>query len=209
MSLSQNPLTGQMHKSMANFVTTVYRGRNVIRAKVFMPRNVNSNAQQLQRASFKLMVDMYESFGGVTEESFPKRLTIYSPFNAFMKANLPAAIDKSGGIPVIDYSKVIVSSGSLPKVLAKSAAVGATGITVSYATNTKLAKVSESDQVILFALTTAGELIMERQVRGKQPLTDILIPYPGITAAEVECCYLFALSEDGKNASDSTYVEIV
>ena len=41
MSLAQNPLTGQMRQFMANFVTTVYRGQNVIRAKVFMPKNVN------------------------------------------------------------------------------------------------------------------------------------------------------------------------
>jgi len=40
MSLAQNPLTGQMRQSMANFVTTVYRGQNVIRAKVFMPKDV-------------------------------------------------------------------------------------------------------------------------------------------------------------------------
>ncbi len=209
MSLSQNPLTGQMHKSMANFVTTVYRGQNVIRAKVFMPRNVNSAAQQLQRASFKLVVDLYESFGGLVEESFPKRLMIYSPFNAFMKANLPAAIDKSGGTPVIDYSKVIASSGSIPKVIIKSAVIGAAGITVSYASNTKVPKVTASDQIILFAVTKSGEVEVARQVRGIQTLTDIVLPYPGITLADVECCYLFALSEDGKNASDSTYVEIV
>ena len=65
MSLAQNPLTGQMRQSMANFVTTVYRGQNVIRAKVFMPKNVNSIAQQKQRASFKLIVVACEPLCGM------------------------------------------------------------------------------------------------------------------------------------------------
>jgi len=208
MSLSQNPLTGHMHKSMANFVTTVYRGQNVIRAKVFMPRNVNSTAQQLQRASFKLVVDLYESLGGVADESFPKRLVTYSPFNAFMKANLPGAINKTGITPAIDYSKVIVSAGTLPGVIANSAVAGATGITVSYVTNIKLPKVSASDQVIAFALTKTGEMIIARQVRGSDPLSTILLPYPDINVVDVECCYLFVLSDVGNNASNSTFVEI-
>ena len=38
MSIPQNPLTDQMRQSMANFVTKVYCGLNVIRAKVFMPK---------------------------------------------------------------------------------------------------------------------------------------------------------------------------
>ena len=209
MSLSQNPLTGQMRHSMANFVTTVYRGQNVIRAKVFMPRNVNSIAQQLHRASFKLISDAYSSFGGIPDEGFPLRPRTYSPFNAFLKTNLSSAIDNSGEVPVIDYSKLIVSNGSKPKLLIKSAVIGAAGITVSYETNTKIPKVSATDEVILFARIKTGEIIIERKMRGGEKLSTILIPYPNINVDDVECCYLFALNVDGKNASKSTFVEII
>ena len=209
MSLAQNPLTGQMRQSMANFVTTVYRGQNVIRAKVFMPKNVNSIAQQKQRASFKLIVDAYEALGGMSDIGFPKRPVIFSPFNAFMVANLPSAVNKTGVIPVIDYTKLVVSSGTLPKVIVQTAVAGAAGITLSYKTPILSPKVSETDEVVALALLKTGELVIARQPRGTQALGAILIAYAGINADEVECCYLFVLKEDGSNASDSTFVVVV
>lgn len=209
MSLSQNPMTGIMHKSMANFVTTVYRGRNVIKAKVFMPKDVNSPAQQNQRACFKLIVKEYESFGGITDIGLTSRPRIYSPFNEFVKANLPNAIDKTGAIPVIDYSKLVVSNGSLPEVPVISANVGATGITITYKSSLKLPKASETDEVVAFAKLKNHELIIERKIRGLSTTGTILLPYPEtLDANEVECCYVFALNADGSNASNSTYVVV-
>ena len=95
---------------MGNFVTTVYRGQNVFRAKVFMPKNENSIAQHKQRVSFKLIVDAYEALGGMSDIGFPKRPVIFLPFNAFMVANLPSEVNKTGVIPVIDYTKLVVSN---------------------------------------------------------------------------------------------------
>jgi hypothetical protein len=208
MSLSQNPMTGEMRQSMANFVTTVYRGQNVIRAKVFMPKNVNSIAQQKHRASFKLVVDTYELLGGITDIGFPKRARKLSPFNVFMLENLPHALDNTGVAPVIDYTKLVVSSGSLPKVIVPTAVAGAAGITLSYKTSLFSAKVSSTDEVVAFALLKTGELLVARQVRGTLEMGSILLSYAGINADEVECCYLFVMKEDGSNVSDSTYVVV-
>ncbi|MDP4238638.1 MAG: DUF6266 family protein [Bacteroidota bacterium] len=208
MSLSENPMTGEMRRSMANFVTTVYRGQNIIKKKVFMPRNVNSSAQQLQRASFKLIVKAYDSFGGITDQGFPGRPRIYSPYNVFMKANLDAAIDSASGTPVIDYSKLTVSEGSLPELVIGSATVGTTGITIPYETDIAVAKVSASDQLIAFAKTKKGSLLLARQVRGSEPLSTVLIPYPNISASDVECCYIFVLNQDGTKACNSKFVQL-
>ena len=209
MSLSQYPLTGEMRQSMANFVTTVYRGQNVIRAKVFMPKNVNSIAQQKHRACFKLVVETYEALGGISDIGFPKRPSKLSPYNEFMLENLPHAVDKSGITPVIDYTKLVVSSGTLPKVIVQTAVAGAAGITLSYKTPILSPKVSETDEVVALALLKTGELVIARQPRGTQALGTILIAYAGINADDVECCYLFVLKEDGSNASDSTFVVVV
>ena len=209
MSISQNPMTGEMRQSMANFVTTVCHGQNIIRAKVFKPRNVNSAAQQLQRASFKLIVDAYDSFGGITDAGFPGRPKIYSPYNAFMKANLDSAINKTGGIPVIDYSKMIVAEGSLPQVEIASATVGATGITISYATDTTIAKVSASDQVIAFAKTAKGQLGVVRKARGGEATGTVHIPFKNLSASDIVCCFVFILNVDGTKASKSEFVQVV
>ena len=173
-----------------------------------MPRDVKSTAQLLHRASFKLIVDAYDSFGGITDKGFPGRPRTYSPYNAFMKANMSSAIDKSSGIPVIDYSKLVVSEGSLP-VVDVTGSVTPAGISISYETDTEMAKVLPSDQMVAFFMTKKGSLRIVRQARGSDALGTILIPSPGITAADVVCCYVFALNADGTKASNSVYVAVV
>jgi hypothetical protein len=197
-----------MSGSMGNFTNTVYRGLNVVKAKAFMPKNANTIAQQKQRASFKLIVDAYEALGGITDIGFPKRSFLISPFNAFVEANLPYAVDNSGAVPLIDYTKLVVSDGSLPKVVVPSAVAGATGITLSYKTSSTTPKVKATDEVVAFALLNTGELIIERQVRGASAIATILLPYADIQAADVECCFLFVVKEDGSNVSKSTYVVV-
>jgi len=209
MSKSQNPMTGHMSGSMANFATYTRFGKNIIRSKAFQPKDANSVSQIAQRASFKLIVNAYQSFGGITDISFPKRPEDQIPYNAFMAANLPSAIDKSGATPVIDYSKMVVSNGSLPKVTVPTATTGDAGITLGYKTDVLDPKVFANDEVIAFALLKSGELILNRKPRGNEPVGTITLNYNGIIAANVECCYLFVLSADGSNASDSTYVEVV
>jgi len=151
------------------------------------------------------MANAYLSLGGITDSTFPDRLLTQSAFNAFMATNLPEAIDKSGPVPVIDYSKLLVSKGTLPHVTVTTAVTGATGITVGYKTNVLVANVSASDQVTAFAKTKSGELIIARKARGGEATGSILIPYTGIDSSQVECCYLLVTNADGKNVSTSTF----
>jgi len=209
MSKSQNPLTGHMSGSMANFTTYTRYGENIIRAKAFNRKDANSVSQIAQRASFKLIVNAYKSFGGIPMLSFKDRMINQTIFNAFVEANLPEAINKSGAVPVIDYSKLLVSRGTLLPVAVPSAEASASGITLTYKTDALTPGVSTKDEVVALAKTKTGELIVARQVRGSEKTATILIPYSGIAANQVECCYLFVLNEDGSNASDSTYVVVV
>jgi hypothetical protein len=208
MSKSQNPMTGHMTGSMANFTTYVCHGQNVIASKAFNKKDAKTVLQIAQRACFKLMLKAYRSFGGLLRKNFPNKLVTESAYNVFMGINLPEAIDETSGVPVIDYSKLQVSQGSLPPVKVTNAVTGAAGITVSYKTNLGIADVSASDQIVAFGKTQEGELLIARQVRGTEALSTILIPYPGITAAEMVCLYVLVMSEDGTQVSDSVFVQV-
>ena len=151
---------------------------------------------------------MYRSLGGIPKKSFTNRPIDQSPYIAFFAANLMEAIDKTGEVPVIDFSKLKVSSGILPMVSVPTAVTGATGITLSYITDSLLPDVSASDEVFALAKLKTGQLITARQVRGNEPLASILLPYPDIAASAVECCYLFVYNEDESMSSESTYVEV-
>jgi len=205
MSKSQNPMTGHMSGSMANFATYKRFGKNIIRSKAFEPKDANTVSQKAQRASFKLIVDAYESFGGITDTSFPKRAEDQSPFNAFVAANLPKAIDKTGATPVIDYSKLKLSNGTLLKTIA-TASIDVTGITLDYKANVD-PRLTADDEIVAMAKLKSGELLLEKKVCGKTA-GSVLLPYEGITAGEVACCYLFVQKADGSNVSDSTHVPV-
>ena len=206
MSKSQNPMTGHMSGSMANFATYKRFGENIIRSKAFEPKDANTVSQQAQRASFKLIVNAYESFGSATDIAFPKRAENQSPFNAFVAANLPEAIDKSGAVPAIDYSKLKVSIGTLKESVA-TASIEANGISLNYKANSD-PRMTAADKIVALAKLKSGELLLEQKVCGITSGT-VLLPYQGITADEVECCYLFVLKADGSNVSNSTYISVI
>ena len=208
MSKSQNPMTGHMSGSMANINTYTRYGENIVSAKAFDRKDAKSVSQIAQRASFKLISNAYLSFGGIPQLSFMDRRANQSIYIAFIDANLPKAIDKTGATPVIDYSKLLVSKGKLLPVAITTAETGAGGITLTYKTDVLTPGVSAKDEVVALAKTKSGELIVARQVRGSEKTGTILIPYNGITASMVECCYLFVRNEKGTNASNSTYVVV-
>ena len=104
---------------------------------------------------------------------------------------------------------MIVSRGTLLPVVVPSAEASASGITLTYKTDALTPGISSKDEVVALAKTKTGELIVARQVRGGEKTGTILIPYAGIDATMVECCFLFVLNEDGSNASNSTYVVVV
>lgn len=208
MSKAQNPLTGQMSGSMANFVTTTHGKQNVIRSKAFNPKDAKTEAQQKQRNGFKMIAEEYINLGGIVDEGFPEVQNGQSCYSLFMGANLSAAIDKSGAEVQIDYSKLIIASGTLPQPLACNASIQPTGIEIGYQTNVLLPKVSATDEVVAVARTKIGELLVTKQVRGADAVGTVLIDYPGISAADVQCCFLFVRNADGSKASKSVYVAV-
>lgn len=209
MAKAQNPLTGQMSGSMANFVTSTRNGVNVIRSKAFNPKDANSPAQQLQRSCFKMIGEEYKMLGGITKESFPEGSPGQSAYNQFIAVNIQTVFDRSGDEPVVDYHKLLVANGTLPLVPLTEARIEAGGISIGYQTNILIPTVNADDQIVAVAQMTNGELLYAKQIRGEAKTASILLEYPGITAGMIRYCFVYTLSADCKKASQSCYVEIV
>jgi len=208
MSIAQNPLTGPMRKSMGNFVTSSYNGINTVRSKVFRRKDNKTKAQMDHRIGFKLVADAFQSLGVIAEWGFAERQSNLSAYNLFISANYPSAIDKSGEVPVVSYPQLQVSKGSIPKIKTTGFTMDAEGITISYETGIGLPKVSETDEIIAFAKLKKGSLLITRQPRGSEETGLIFIPFKYEKDEVVECCYLFARSEDGKKVSNSVNIGI-
>ncbi len=209
MSLAQNPVMGKMAKSFANVNTYVHKGQNVISAKAFNRKDKNTEAQQNQRTSFKLMSDAWASLGGFGESGFPVRPEKLSAFNVFMSLNLPSAIDNTSDVPVIDYSKMQIAKGSLPGVEDVKVEFTAAGITLTGDTRIEMPKALATDVLTVIAQKTNGVIKAVRATRGESVTFSVQLAMPGITAADIEYVYVFVNSADGSKVSNSVYVPLV
>ncbi len=199
---------GQMKGSYANVNTYTHNGQNVISAKAFNKKDANTAAQQFQRASFKLVVDAFTTLGGYAEKSFPQRNIKQSAYNVFMAANLPNAIDSTGDVPLLDYSKLQVAKGTLVGVEFESATIGAEGIVLHCRSQIEYPKAFAHD-VVVALVKRAGRAVKAFQaVRGNDDALQIEIAMPGISNDELEFIYVYVLSKDGSKASNSIYVQL-
>ena len=208
MSIAQNPVMGKMAKSFANVNTNVHKGQNVISAKAFNRKDPNTEAQQSQRAAFKLIRELTNRFGGILQVGFPQRPEKQTAANVFMKLNLPAAIDTTGEIPVIDYSKLTIAKGSLKNVDVISASFANGKVTLNVATKSDWHEVDATDKIQMIAGTTAGRLFVGVNPRSSEAELSISLTVNVTEASEIAFVYLFVFSADKSKASNSVFVAL-
>ena len=208
MALSQNPMTGKMSGTVGNFVTSTHRGKNVIRSKAFLPKDANTDAQKQHRSLFKVLSDEYATLAPLADDGFPSRPVNQSVYNAFLAANMPDAVDYSGEIPVIDYSKLVVSKGTLPGVNVLSTRADETGVTVSYQSVVSPTRVSPADRIAALLKTADGSVFYAEKLRGELKDDTILITSENISRESIVYVYLVVTSADKTKASRTVYVSM-
>jgi hypothetical protein len=208
MSIAENPLMGPMSGSMGNFTTMNYHGRNIVRSKAFQKKDPKSDKQLARRMQMKQLADAYKSFGGMTNLGFIENTKGNAPYNLYIAANFSKAFIITDDVPEISYPLLQVSNGSIPASKVTEVLVNTEGITIRFITYIGLPFISAEDEMIAFARLKTGQLLIERQPRGIEETGTIVLKYPNLNKEEVECCYLFARSRDGKKASKSVYVKV-
>ncbi len=208
MSVAQNPLTGAMKNSMANFTTYTLHGMNIIRSKPFNVKDAKSEKQLIMRARMTLFAGLYHKLSRIIILGFPEREEKKSPQNMFVSSNFNTAFLMVDAAPAISYPLMLVAKGSLPTVTIPGFLLDATGITLNYDARALLPEVTATDEIIACALLETGVLLMSKQFIGYEPTGSILLKCPTLQDDRVVCCYVFVRSEDGVKASDSVYVEV-
>lgn len=209
MAISQNPLTGQMSGTVGNFVTSSLGSKNIVRAKSFSYRDAKTTAQLMQREGLKMIGKLFPMLGSIPEEGFAQRDSESSVYAAFMAANLSGAIDKSGEVAAIDYSKLKLAVGTLSEPTVNSATLIDGVVSIEYKPKLGNRVNLPTDELVALVLTNSGELWESRQVRGDLAVATIAIPVEDAVAADVLGVYLFAKRADGSKVSDSVFVPLV
>ena len=208
MSIAQNPLTGPMKNSMANFTMYTYKGMNIVRSKAFKIKDPKTEKQLNMRARMSRIAEMYHKLSPIISLGFPEREERQSPQNMFVSANFNTAFVMADTVQVLSYPLMLLSKGSLKPVTITEVAVDAGGITLSYNARALTPDLNADDEIIACALLESGVLLKTRQFIGYKPIGTIHLNYMDMQVAELICCYVFVRSADGEKASDSVWVEV-
>lgn len=197
-----------MSGTVGNVVLSSTNGKNVVRSKAFNQKDANSEAQQMHRNVFKKTCDEYTSLSPFIADGFPSRPQSQSCYNAFMAANLSNAVDKSGEFPVFDYSKMILSKGSLQPVEVLEASITQEGIQVNYQPLSENGGAKADDVVIAILKTVEGRVLSVKKPRGQSEEDSILFQVSNASAERILYMYMMVISADKTKASKSVYVSI-
>jgi hypothetical protein len=121
-AVTQNLLSGKSRGRIGNLVMTSWKGLNVLKSKPMEVRNPNTVAQQTQRSKFSVLVAFARSILTSIRIGFSQYASNMSAYNAFMKSNMAISDIAPGNPAVLDYSKVVVSKGTLTGFLSPAIA---------------------------------------------------------------------------------------
>jgi len=149
MAIVQNPITGRTKKKFGSAVFSKQFGKNTMRTKPIEVRNPKTLAQRQQRSKFTLMVELSRMFLPFIRIGYKQSSVGMSQFNAFMKTNIKDVI--TGAYPnfSIDFSKLIVSKGTLAGVDGGAVAASAgKEIDISWVDNTGTGDALATDKAL-------------------------------------------------------------
>jgi Family of unknown function (DUF6266) len=146
MARIYSPL-GNIKGSLGNLTFSGGTGDNQIRQKI-ASNSSNSPAQQNTRSRFKLLADLFRKFNGTAQMGL-KPQGGKSAYNRFVQLNFINTQADATAVASIDYSKLVVSGGSVEPLAGVGAVLDAvTGkVTVSFADNSNGNTALETDGV--------------------------------------------------------------
>lgn len=140
---------------VGNVVGRVRQGRTIL--SIYQPKvkNPNTTAQQGVRSDFSLMTKTLSPMTAFLKEGFHD-LDGYSTGNPFSAAvgfnlKLDGVIVENQGVKIIDYSKLMISQGSLDLPYSPSASNDSTTVSLTWADNSGMGNAEATDKVMVCA----------------------------------------------------------
>jgi len=126
-TLSSNSVFGRISGKVGDRIYSSWKGISYVRAKPVKVNNPKTAAQLDQRAKFAVIIKFLQPLTVFLRVGFKSKTARMSAFNAAMSYNLMNAIGGTYPDYCIDYSKVMVSMGTLPEALNPTAVTCSAG----------------------------------------------------------------------------------
>jgi hypothetical protein len=198
-------ILGGFSGKVGSVVGGSWKGISYMRGKAVSIKNPQTLHQRQQRNKFALALSVLQPLVAFIRVGFKRYAHRQSEFNAAMSYTVKHAIVGSYPDYTADYSKLLVSRGTLPGAN-NATAVAATGkIKLTWEDNTGIGEAKGTDKSMAVAINqTKGEAAYITDGAARSASTEQLAVSPFWAGDEVEV-YLAFISEDGKDVATSAY----
>ena len=210
MAIVQNPFTGRTSGRFAGAVFSKQFGKNTMRSKPVEVANPKTTKQLTQRQRFSMMVVVGRLLLSFIRVSFKQIAVGMSAFNSFVQQNIDLFI--AGAYPnfTYDWSKLIVSKGTLTGLLSPIAAAFAGLIVkISWTDNTGNGDALASDNAMLVLVNPTKMEVVTSTTDATRDDEEYSFTVPASWAGDTVHCYAAAADEDYAKIADSVYCNTV
>ena len=210
MAIVQNPITGRTKKKFGSAVFSKQFGKNTMRTKPIEVSNPKTLKQKQQRSKFALMVALSRMFLGFLRIGFKQVAIGMSQFNMFMKTNIYDVITGTYPNYAIDFTKLIVTKGTLTGA-DTPAAVAAAGhkVNITWVDNTGTGDALATDKAMQLVINyDKGAVVQDTTTKTRVDASSSLTVPASWVGDEVHV-YLSFMDEAGYKVADSSYLASV
>jgi hypothetical protein len=210
MAIVQNPITGRTKGKFASAVFSKQFGKNTMRSKPISVKNPKTKLQRTQRSKFSIMVELARKFLSFIRLGFKQSAIGMSEFNAFVQTNIFLAI--SGSYPdfAIDYTKIVVSKGTLTGADGTSAVAGAgKKVTVNWADNAGNGDAQVDDKALILILNPESDNVVASTIDKVREDATMELTVPDSWVGDQVHVYLGFANDNGNKVADSKYIGAV
>ncbi len=210
MAIVQNPITGRSKKKFGTAVFSRQFGKNTMRTKPVEVSNPKTLAQRQQRSKFSLMVALSRMFMPFIRLGFKQVAVSMSQFNMFMKTNIYDVI--TGAYPnyAIDFTKLIVSKGTLMGV-EDGAAAAAAGklVNISWTDNSGTGDAQATDKALQLIINYEKGKVFQDVTTKTRTDESAAVTVPASWVGDQVYVYLAFQDATGYKVADSSYLGTV
>jgi len=198
-------ILGGFSGKVGSVIGSSWKGISYMRGKAVSIKNPRTLQQMKQRNKFALALSVLQPITAFIRVGFKRYAHKKSEFNAAMSYTIRNAIVGSYPDYMLDFSKLLVSRGSLTGANDATAAAVPGKIKLTWEDNSGIGEAKPTDKALVVAINPEkGEAAYITDGAPRSAKSEELLVSPYWAGDEVEV-YLGFISEDGKDVATSAY----
>jgi hypothetical protein len=199
-------ILGGFSGKVGSVVGGSWKGISYMRGKAASIKNPQTLQQMKQRGKFALALSVLQPITVFVRIGFKRYAHRKSEFNAAMSYTIRNAIQGTYPDYTIDYSKLLVSRGTLTGANTATATPEIGKIKLAWENNSGIGEAKPTDKALAVAINPEkGEAAYITDGAPRSACTENLLVSPYWAGDEVEV-YLAFISENGKDVASSAYL---